>query len=56
MFIKLLKKLFTPKKQIIKKKTVKKEIKQQEIKQQETFFCSTHIKFKKSCPQCIQAL
>jgi len=51
MFIKLLKKLFTLKKQIIKKKIVKKK-----IKEQETFFCSTHVKFKKSCPQCIQAL
>ena len=51
MFIKLLKKLFTPKKQIIKKKIVKKK-----IKEHETFFCSTHVKFKKSCPHCIQAL
>tara|TARA_R100001369_G_scaffold4077_1_gene12221 strand:+ start:250 stop:414 length:165 start_codon:yes stop_codon:yes gene_type:complete len=54
MFIKLLKKLFTPKKQKVKK--IIKKIVKKEIKEQETFFCSTHIKFKKSCPQCIQAL
>tara|TARA_R100000781_G_C4074366_1_gene125570 strand:+ start:291 stop:437 length:147 start_codon:yes stop_codon:yes gene_type:complete len=43
MFIKFLKKLFTPKKEIVK-----------EIPKPKPMMCPQHTRFKKSCPACLQ--
>jgi hypothetical protein len=52
MFIKLLKKIFTPTKQKDEHLSFYEDMPEPEIT---VFKCSQHVRFKKSCPTCLKA-